>query len=184
MSGQVLGTCKREDCAYRDGDCLCDYGGITGHCKLATPGYQKQDPSGKACMFYECGKSCKKYIEKSKKQRKKPKKKQENNPRPEPKKRGPTWDTQTAQKLWEEGKSDNEIAKVVRVDKSTIQHWRTAHNLPKNDNKRVAGWDTELGIKLYQDGMTAREVAERLGINKRTFQQYLRNHGVRKGREG
>jgi hypothetical protein len=176
----AIGLCKREKCIYRDAEHLCDYCGITGHCKIATANYEPQDPSGKACLFYCDTKSCQKRVAQLPKPDPAKKSNQPTN-EPERRKRAFSWDTERAEQLYHEGKSDGEIAKAVGTQKSAVFHWRTTHNLPKNENKRVAGWGTELGVKLYLDGMPARDVAKQLGVHRRAFELYLRNHGVRWG---
>jgi hypothetical protein len=64
-----------------------------------------------------------------------------------------TFDETVANNLYQQGKTDSEIAKILGVRKSTIDSWRQRRKLPTNEVEKINVGHSEKR-KSYKDALT------------------------------
>lgn len=84
-------------------------------------------------------------------------------PKPTPP-RGKLWGKAKARALYDEGASDQDIAKACGISPSAIGRWRNALGLPPHTPPRQHTLDTERARALYDAGRTDRDIAEACGV--------------------
>lgn len=72
---------------------------------------------------------------------------------------GVTWNMKLAEKMFEEGKSDEEIAKAVNRTVLTVERWRYRKGFLRIEKRSKPGWDKETAYKLFLDGKTDKEIS-------------------------
>lgn len=75
-------------------------------------------------------------------------------------------------KLYKEGLSDMEIARIFNLHYSTIHKWRMLKNLPPNINRQLTAERQEKEsqrMELYEKGLTDKEISQRLGTDVGTI---------------
>lgn len=82
-----------------------------------------------------------------------------------------------AEKLWNEGKTDREIAELVGAGKSTVEEHRRRWGQP-NPEARKCKYDIELMALLYEQGKSKREIAQQLGCTAATVRKYVQSRQV------
>lgn len=82
-------------------------------------------------------------------------------------------------KLHQEGKSDGEIAKILKYKSGeTIRQYRIKHGLKSNGRKSLEKFDRNEAEKLFQKGKSYKEIAEIFGCSKITINIYfLKKYG-------
>lgn len=85
-----------------------------------------------------------------------------------------------AQRLWEQGKTDLEIAAALGATRSGVQHWRVRNGLPCNYDPcgPKALWDQTLARKLYQKGATDAEIADAVGLSRQAVARWRKQNGL------
>lgn len=74
--------------------------------------------------------------------------------------------------LYDQGKSDGEIAEAVGCAKDTVQKWRRRKCLTPNVNPPRRPIDYEMVRRLYMAGLTDREIAETLGCGRNSIYEW------------
>ena len=157
--GKKKPDCKK--CVFRavNRPWLCNYETVTGHTRLAEP--------PKKCTHFKEGEPARQngfeLLEKLRRAEN-----QENRRRTGRKEK---YDWTIAKRLYEQGKSDGEIAEVMGCYASVVRVWRKRNDLQINikpRKKRVvkSRFDWDKGRTLYDRGMSDGEIAKVLGCNK------------------
>lgn len=138
-----VGKCRHPDCIYRNRadpkqSGGCSYWLMTGHCRIAGLKPREQDPS-----------NCPRYISDGSSRKTRA--------------AGKEWHAE-AERLYNAGYTDHEIADAVGVSYNSVQHWRR-HILGKDPNpdRGKAQFPWEWARDLYLAGLNDREIAEKLG---------------------
>lgn len=84
------------------------------------------------------------------------------------------FDRRKALKLYEDGKSDGEIADALGVTRLAVFDWRKADGLTAN--KEADSHDKRM--EAYRMGLSDREAAKSLGIGRSTFRNWRYKHGL------
>lgn len=99
-------------------------------------------------------------------------------PKPAPP-RGTLWDKAKARALYDEGASDQDIARACGVSQPTICNWRNALGLPPHTPPRQQrSFDTEWARTLYDAGRTDVFIAETLGVCVGTISNWRHQEGL------
>lgn len=90
------------------------------------------------------------------------------------------WDV--ARRLYDEGKNDGEIARIMGCTPGVVHQWRNRNKLPANT---AAGWrgkpakyDWEKGRKLYDEGKGDGEIAKALGCSNKTVRNWRKRRAL------
>ena len=84
-------------------------------------------------------------------------------PRREPKQRaGRLYDWKQFRALWDEGKNDREIARVIGCNPDTVQKWRHGAGLPPRYRQEI---DRVRLKELWEAGMDDPHIAKELGVS-------------------
>ena len=89
-------------------------------------------------------------------------------------------DDERARKLWEQGKTDPEIASALGVSKGCVWHWRNRAGLPSVEYRtrpKGINWE-ETGRRMLENGATDREIAETVGRSPATVCLWRKRHGL------
>ena len=141
----AAGRCIHPDCIYRnrgdpDRTGNCNYFSMTGTCRI--PGLQPKQQEPENCPRYvPDGTTCKAAGESRK------------------------W-REVAEKLYNAGHTDHEIADAVGVSYSAVQKWRRdVLDRDPNPDKKQSGFSWERARDLYLIGLNDREIADKLGCS-------------------
>lgn len=93
---------------------------------------------------------------------------------------GPTrkWDISKAQILYDEGKSDAEIAALLNTTPAAVSSWRRECGYIKGINRR--SWDTEKARVLFDAGATDQKIAEEVGATRAAVRSWRRINNMRR----
>lgn len=81
--------------------------------------------------------------------------------------------------LWNQGRSDIEIAQAVGQSVATVCRWRHRHRLPPNSKKTILSSEQENRIlALIRAGHPLREVADQTGVFVETIRKLALRRGV------
>lgn len=81
------------------------------------------------------------------------------------------------EKMFAEGKSDDEIARVIDRCPDTVARWRRKHGLDRSE-KRKCSWDRDLAEKLYYEGKTDSEISVVVGATYSAVKSWRRKNGL------
>ena len=79
--------------------------------------------------------------------------------------------------LYRSGLIDDEIAKKLGVNRSTVAAWRSRNNLPPNGGNKIRR-DFDKALELYKQGDTDGEIAKKTGNNKATIASWRKRNGL------
>ena len=160
---------RKED----DNVAFCGYHVDTGRCRITqmTPEERK---SGE-CRFFEAGEP--------KKERVRP---MIVNPDPlarivyesPRRKKQPVYDRDRMLTLYDQGKSDGEIAAAMGCIKDTVMHWRKSMELPPNRHKPHRKIDRERVRALYMRGLNDQEIAKEMNISHQSVSNWRNENGL------
>ena len=142
---EKAGECRHPDCIYRNRSDpmqtgLCNYMLMTGHCRIAGLPKKLQEP-----------RNCPRYVSDGRSRKASA--------------AGNDWHIE-AERLYNEGYTDHEIADAVGVRYGSVQHWRRVIlNRDPNPDTRKSGFSWEWARDLYLAGLNDREIAEKLGCS-------------------
>lgn len=87
---------------------------------------------------------------------------------------GPTrkWDTQQAEVLFREGRSDQEIADAVHTTLAAVAAWRRENGYVKGIRRR--SWDTARAREMYEAGASDGEIADAVGTTRGAVRAWRR----------
>lgn len=93
--------------------------------------------------------------------------------------RGKRWDTAKARRLYDEGASDQDIAKACGISPSAIGRWRNRLRLPPHTPPRPPrSFDTERAQALYDEGRTDIFIAMACDVCVGTISNWRRQEGL------
>lgn len=150
----------------------CNYETVTGHTRKAVPAsrcadYREGNPEKNSPL---------ELLEKLRRAEKEEKKR-----KPRGVKEKYDWDI--AKRLYDEGKNDGEIARVMGCTPGVVRQWRNRNKLPAN---ATAGWrarpakhNWDLAMKLYQEGKSDGEVGREMGCSGKVVANWRRRQGLK-----
>lgn len=162
---------KKPDCSicmYRAVNRIwkCNYETVTGHTRKAVPPklckHFKEGPAIHNPTFDLAAKL--RRAENAEKTQRKP--------------QGPKekYDWSIAKRLYDEGKNDGEISRVMGCTPGVVHQWRNRNKLPRNTNVgwrgKQAKYDWEKGRRLYDEGKGDGEIAKKLGCSNKTVRNW------------
>lgn len=148
--------CYRTQCKYHSGnvsgsDGSCNYFFITGETKTS----RGEADITRKCGLYKPGTALR--------SRPQPVVLRGSSPRREPKQRaGRLYDWKQFRALWDEGKNDREIARVIGCNPDTVQKWRHGAGLPPRYRQEI---DRARLKELWEAGMDDPHIAKELGVS-------------------
>lgn len=76
------------------------------------------------------------------------------------------FDEELAKILYKEGKSWQEMGRILGIHPYSVQYWFNKNGII-SDRKRGQGrkWDIDLGIRMKNEGKTYREIAEKMEVS-------------------
>ena len=140
---EKAGECVHRDCIYRNrSDALrsgqCNYWIVTGRCRIVGLKPKEQEP-----------RNCPRYVPDGRS-------KKDHN-------QGKDWHEE-AERLYNDGYTDHEIADALGVRYGAVQHWRRKIlNKDPNPDTERSSFPWERARDLYIAGLNDREIAEKLG---------------------
>ena len=84
-------------------------------------------------------------------------------------------DRAEAQKLYEQGMTDPEIAQQFNVSPETVRHWRKINALPANKRKQVIHDER---MELYRMGKSDREIADAVHVAVSSIFKWRKINGL------
>lgn len=188
-----IGLCPAfcRNCIYRSRQHnTCDYIVIEGHSRA-----RGQALPGEGCTVRVTGtRRAPPHVVHG--QRSSPRTLPETKPRKRPGQYAPTQAHLAKLELWEDGRTDSEIAEIMGIERKTVVGWRRAHNLPPNmppkpepkpapkpkpepkpeppkpepkppkQSRRTGLQDFPERMALYQQGMNDAQIAEAVGATR------------------
>ena len=96
-----------------------------------------------------------------------------------PERKGRKYNWKEFRALWDEGKTDGEIAKEMRCSKDTVANWRHAEGLDFR-RRRAPITRSEL-LEDWQAGMSDPKIAAKHGVSPMTVNRLRREMGLEAG---
>lgn len=96
-----------------------------------------------------------------------------------PERKGKKYNWKEFRALWDEGKTDGEIAKEMRCSKDTVVNWRHAEGLTFR-RKRAPITRSEL-LEDWKAGMSDKKIAAKHGVSPTTVNRLRREMGLEAG---
>ena len=76
------------------------------------------------------------------------------------------FDFEFAMKLYNEGKSWQEMGRILEIHPYSVQYWFAKRGLlSKRSSGQKRSWDTKDGYEMKQKGLTYREIAQTFGVS-------------------
>ena len=92
------------------------------------------------------------------------------------------YDWSIAKRLYDEGKNDGEISRVMGCTPGVVHQWRVRNKLPRNTNVgwrgKQAKYDWEKGRQLYDEGKGDGEIAKELGCSNKTVRNWRKRRAL------
>lgn len=157
-----MGEIKCYQCAYSVSDAehmqhLCDYCGITNHCKIVEKNGVRTVQKPEDCTFFEPSKRS--FIKRPPKSLK-------------------SVDRDILLNLWRAGKTDTEIAEETGMSRNAVTQWRRKSRLEKNIPPTCRRYNFEGARALYESGANARQMADAVGCSLTTLYAWLQEEGL------